>query len=182
MINKNNLIWLDLEMTGLNPKIHRILEISTIITNQNLDILSIGPCIPIQQNTKTLTLMNTWNQIIHEKSNLLNRIKHSNYNEIQAERETLNFIKEWAPNQKSPMCGNTISQDRRFLVKYMPKLESYFHYRHIDVSSIKELVKKWNPKILKNLKKNSQHVALFDIYSSINELKFYKKFFIKNNT
>ncbi|WP_343182515.1 oligoribonuclease [Buchnera aphidicola] len=179
MINKNNLIWIDLEMTGLNPNIHKIIEIATVITTQQLNILSVGPSIPIYQNKKIIGLMNNWNKTIHKKNNLLNKIKNSQYQEIDAENETLNFIKQWVPYQCSPMCGNTISQDRRFLVKYMPRLASYFHYRHIDVSTLSELAKRWNPKILKLLKKNNKHTALFDIYDSINELKFYKKKFIK---
>ncbi|QCI26169.1 oligoribonuclease [Buchnera aphidicola] len=181
MINENHLIWIDLEMTGLNPEKHRILEISTIITNKNIDILAVGPCIPIMQNDKILVSMDQWNTITHKKNNLYYRVQNSNYHEIKAEKEVLNFIKQWVPKKQSPMCGNTISQDRRFLLKYMPKLESYFHYRHIDVSSIQELIKRWYPQIFQKHKKQNQHIALFDIYNAINELKFYKKFFIKKN-
>lgn len=181
MINDNNLIWIDLEMTGLNPEKHRIIEISTVITNSNIDILAVGPCIPIKQNNHTLSLMNTWNKKIHNKNNLINKIKNSQYDEQQAEQEVLNFIKQWVPHKKSPMCGNTISHDRRFLIKYMPNLESYFHYRHIDVSTIQELLKRWHPNIITKFKKQTKHIALFDIYNAIDELIFYKQFFIKNN-
>ncbi|CAL4043760.1 Oligoribonuclease [Buchnera aphidicola (Takecallis arundicolens)] len=181
MINNNNLIWIDLEMTGLNPEKHRIIEISTVITNSNIEILAVGPCIPIKQNNYTLSLMNTWNKKIHNKNNLIHKIKNSKCNEKQAEQEILNFIKQWVPNKKSPMCGNTVSQDRRFLIKYMPTLESYFHYRHIDVSTIQELLKRWHPNLMKKFKKHSKHMALFDIYNSIDELIFYKKVFIKKN-
>ncbi|WP_343128176.1 oligoribonuclease [Buchnera aphidicola (Takecallis taiwana)] len=181
MINDNNLIWIDLEMTGLNPDKHRIIEISTVITNANINIIAVGPCIPIHQHPKHLSLMNTWNRKTHTKTNLINKIQTSRYNEKKAEQEILNFIKQWVPNKKSPMCGNTISQDRRFLLKYMPKLESYFHYRHIDISTIKELLKRWYPNLIHTQKKTNQHIALFDIYNSIDELIFYKKFFIKNS-
>lgn len=179
MINKNNLIWIDLEMTGLNPEKHKIIEISVVITNQYLKILSIGPLIQIYQNKNILSIMNQWNKKIHKKNNLINKVKNSQFNENKAEIEILKFIQQWVPKKKSPMCGNTISQDRRFLFKYMSKLESYFHYRHIDVSSIKELIKRWNPEIIKKYTKKKTHTALFDIYNSINELKFYKNFFIQ---
>ncbi|XBC40741.1 MAG: oligoribonuclease [Buchnera aphidicola (Nurudea yanoniella)] len=174
-IKKNNLIWIDLEMTGLNPKIHKIIEISTLITNEELKILSIGPTIAIFQNHDHLKLMNNWNQKIHYNNGLVNRIHKSSYNEKLAEMKTISFLKKWVPKNTSPMCGNTISKDRQFLFKYMPTLEKYFHYRQIDVSTIKELAIRWNPKLYKKLKKKNNHQALKDLYESINELKYYRK-------
>ncbi|XBC40233.1 MAG: oligoribonuclease [Buchnera aphidicola (Nurudea ibofushi)] len=176
-INNSNLIWIDLEMTGLNPKAHKIIEIATLITNINLKIISIGPIIAINQKDSQLKLMNKWNTTTHTKNGLIERIKNSLYNEALAESETISFLKKWVPKNTSPMCGNTISTDRQFLFKYMPELEKYFHYRQIDVSTIKELVMRWNVKIFKNFKK--KHTALNDLYESVNELKHYRKNFLK---
>lgn len=178
-MNKNNLIWLDLEMTGLNPEIHRIIEISTLITDTNLNILSEGPVIAIHQKKSDILLMDEWNMKIHTKNGLINRVKSSQFNEYHAEIKTLNFFKKWIPRKLSPMCGNSIAQDRRFLFKYMPVLESYFHYRYIDVSTLKELVNRWNPSISKQFKKKNTHQALEDIRESIIELQFYKKHFLR---
>ncbi|ANZ22750.1 oligoribonuclease [Buchnera aphidicola (Diuraphis noxia)] len=177
-INKNNLIWIDLEMTGLHPKIHRIIEIATLITDVNLNIIAEGPVIAIHQKQKNMLLMNQWNIRTHRKSGLIQRVENSFYDEHQAEIETILFLKKWVPIKSSPMCGNSITQDRRFLFEYMPKLENYFHYRNIDVSTIKELFYRWNTKVHNCLKKNN-HTALEDVYESIMELKFYKKNFFK---
>ncbi|CAL4325931.1 Oligoribonuclease [Buchnera aphidicola (Protaphis terricola)] len=174
--NKKNLIWLDLEMTGLNSKIHRIIEISTLITDIQLNIISIGPTIAIHQKKKDILLMDKWNKLTHTKSGLIKRVKKSIYNELQAESKTIIFLKKWVPIKSSPICGNSIYQDRKFLNKYMPKLDNYFHYRCIDVSTIKELISRWNPNI-KKFKKKKNHTTLEDIYESIMELKFYKKNF-----
>lgn len=177
--NKNNLIWLDLEMTGLDPFKDRILEIATIITDKNLKILAEGPNIAIYQINSILSSMNDWNINIHNKNGLLNRVKTSSYNETRAEQETLKFLKKWSLKNTSPICGNSIYNDRFFLLQYMPKLFSYFHYRSIDVSSIKELFKLWNNNKNINFLKIKKHTAKHDIYESINELKFYRKnFFI----
>ncbi|XBC38169.1 MAG: oligoribonuclease [Buchnera aphidicola (Floraphis choui)] len=178
-MNKNNLIWIDLEMTGLNPNKHKIIEIATLITDINLKILSIGPIIAINQKYTQLKLMNQWNHNTHSKNGLINRIKNSSYNEKLAEIKTISFLKKWVPKNISPMCGNSISKDRQFLFKYMPNLEKYFHYRQIDVSTIKELIIRWNFKLYKNLKKSNNHQALNDLYESIRELKYYKKYFLK---
>ncbi|QCI23528.1 oligoribonuclease [Buchnera aphidicola] len=178
-ISKNNLIWIDLEMTGLNPNIHKIIEIVTLITNINLKILSIGPVIAINQTSTQLKLMNTWNHKTHCENGLINRIKNSLYTEKLAETETISFLKKWVPKNTSPMCGNTISKDRQFLFKYMPTLEKYFHYRQIDVSTIKELVIRWNPILYENLKKKHNHKALSDLYESVYELKYYRNNFLK---
>ncbi len=176
--NKNNLIWLDLEMTGLNPDINKIIEIATIITDSNLNILAEGPNLVIYQSDQCLNCMDKWNTIIHNGTGLINKVKNSCISEIKAENITLNFLKKWVPKKVSPICGNTIAQDRRFLFKYMPKLESYFNYRYIDVSTLKELIKRWLPNKL-NFQKKNKHNALLDIKESIYELVFYRKYFFK---
>lgn len=177
MLNKNNLIWIDLEMTGLNPKIDHILEIATIITDSNLKILAEGPEIIIKQNKQIIDSMNTWNVKTHTKNKLIKMVKNSNYDENYAEAKTIKFLSKWISPQISPICGNSIGNDRRFLYKYMPKLESYFHYRYLDVSSIRELVKRWKPEIIKYIKYNNKHRAKKDLKNSIKELKFYKNIF-----
>lgn len=177
--NKKNLIWIDLEMTGLNPKIHRIIEIATLITDTNLNIISEGPIIPIHQKKEDILIMDSWNTMIHTKNGLIKRVENSLYNEHQAESETILFLKKWVPIQASPICGNSVGQDRRFLFKYMPKLENYFHYRCIDVSTVKELAIRWNPKTYNKFKKKNNHRALEDIYESVMELDFYRKNFFK---
>lgn len=174
-INKNNLIWIDLEMTGLNPNKHKIIEVAVLITNKELDILSTQPTIAIFQNDTQLKLMNLWNQNIHFKNGLINRVQKSSYNEKLAEIKTISFLKKWVPKNTSPMCGNTVSKDRQFLFKYMPTLEKYFHYRQIDVSTIKELAIRWNPQLYKKFKKINNHQALSDLYESVKELKYYQK-------
>ncbi|VFP81278.1 Oligoribonuclease [Buchnera aphidicola (Cinara kochiana kochiana)] len=176
MKKKNErLIWIDLEMTGLNPKIHKIIEISTIITDKYLNIIKIGPNIVIFQNQKTLKIMNHKIYNIHKKNGLIKNVKISQENEHSAEEKTLLFLKKQINEKISPMCGNTISTDRSFLLHYMPKLESYFHYRNLDVSSINELVKRWTPNILNKIKKKNEHRAQTDLIESIQELIIYKK-------
>lgn len=176
---KNNLIWIDLEMTGLDPDIDQIIEIATVITDKNLKILCEGPSLAIAQNKLVLNSMNEWNKDIHKKNGLLKLVKKSDVNLKKAELLTINFIKQWVLEKKSPMCGNSISTDKIFLRKYMPQLLSYFHYRSIDVSTIKELIKMWDIKNCHYTKKISCHRALDDIYESIKELVFYKKLFFK---
>ncbi|WP_343152715.1 oligoribonuclease [Buchnera aphidicola] len=179
-INNSHLIWIDLEMTGLNPKKNKIIEIATLITDKNLKILSEGPVIPIYQPEKEISLMNNWNKRVHTDNGLIDRIKKSCFNEEKAEEETIKFLKQWVPKNTSPICGNSIGQDRRFLYEYMPKLEKFFHYRSIDVSTIKELAIRWKPTIFFNKKKiEKKHMALQDIYLSINELNYYRKNFIQ---
>ena len=178
-INSNNLIWIDLEMTGLNPAIDRIIEIATIVTDSNLNILAEGPVIAIHQSDDQLALMDDWNKNTHGKSGLIERVRQSTVNEQQAEQQTIEFLKQWVPANSSPICGNTIGQDRRFLFNYMPNLESYFHYRYLDVSTIKELAKRWKPEILKGITKQSTHQALDDIRDSIAELIYYRQHFFK---
>jgi oligoribonuclease len=177
MIKNNNLIWIDLEMTGLNPNLNRIIEIAVIITDKNLNILKEGPIIAIYQSKKELDNMDQWNKKIHKKTGLINRVIQSIFNEKKTEQYILNFLKLWVSPYTSPMCGNSICQDRRFMYNYMPNLEKYFHYRNIDVSTIKELVKRWKINKLIKFKKNNKHSAIKDIYQSLEELKFYRQNF-----
>jgi oligoribonuclease len=174
----DNLIWIDLEMTGLNPDTDYIIEIATVITNANLEILAEGPVIAIHVDDVILNNMDEWNTTQHGKSGLIDRVKSSQYTNKQAEKLTLEFLQEYVPANISPMCGNSICQDRRFLHRIMPDLEVYFHYRNLDVSSFKELVKRWasvKPQFLKN----SSHLALNDIKDSIEELQFYRDNYFK---
>jgi oligoribonuclease len=177
--DESNLIWLDLEMTGLEPETDKILEIGTVVTDGELNVLAEGPVIAIHQSDELLDNMDEWCTNQHGRSGLTARCKASTYTEEMAIKETLDFLKHWVPPGKSPMCGNSIGQDRRFLVKYMPELEAYFHYRNIDVSTIKELARRWKPELLGEIKKKSSHLALDDIQDSIMELKVYKEKFFK---
>jgi len=172
------LIWLDLEMTGLNPDTDRIIEIATIITDKDLNILAEGPVLAINQPDAVLAAMDDWNQKHHGESGLIERVKASNINDTEAERLTIAFLQQWVPENTSPLCGNSIGQDRRFLYRYMPKLEAYFHYRNIDVSTIKELAARWAPEIKSGFNKESKHQALDDIIESIEELRYYREHFI----
>ncbi len=172
----SHLIWIDLEMTGLDPRKDRILEIATIITDQELEIIAEGPSLAIHQELSVLQAMDEWNTDHHSESGLWDRVLKSDISSKEAETLTLEFIKDYVPIHTSPMCGNSICQDRRFLAKWMSKLEYYFHYRQIDVSSIKELIRRWNPAILDGFSKSNQHLALSDIRESIQELRYYRQF------
>jgi oligoribonuclease len=178
-VNENNLIWLDLEMTGLEPKTDVILEIASIITDGELNILAEGPVFAIHQTDDILENMNEWCIEQHGKSGLTQRCKDSTVSLEQAEQKTIEFIRQYVPNGVSPMCGNSIGQDRRFINAYMPNFEDYFHYRNIDVSTIKELVRRWQPDVLKQVKKTGAHLALDDIRESIAELKVYRQYVFK---
>lgn len=173
--HKSNLVWLDLEMTGLEPRTDKILEIATIVTDGNLNVLAEGPVIAIHQPDEILDGMDEWCTTQHGKSGLTERCRNSTKNELDAIKETLLFLEKWVPKGESPMCGNSIGQDRRFLNEYMPELEDFFHYRNIDVSTIKELARRWQPDVLKKVQKEGTHLALQDIRESIMELKVYKK-------
>lgn len=178
-LNPLNLIWIDLEMTGLDPNHDRIIEIATVVTDSDLNILAEGPSMAIHQAETLLEGMDEWNTTHHGNSGLTERVRKSTVNESQAEQATLDFLSKWVPQGASPMCGNSIGQDRRFLVRYMPELAAFFHYRNLDVSTLKELAKRWSPKLLEGVSKQSKHLALDDVYDSISELRFYRKHFIR---
>ncbi|WP_138146364.1 oligoribonuclease [Bathymodiolus heckerae thiotrophic gill symbiont] len=179
MNNKEtNLIWIDLEMTGLLPEKDVIIEIATIVTDKDLNILAEGPALVIHQNDEILTGMDEWNTEHHTASGLVKRVKDSNVSIQQAEQQTIEFLKKYITAGTSPMCGNTVCQDRRFLYNYMPKLEKFFHYRHIDVSTLKELAMRWKPEAKMIREGESAHLALADIRDSIDELKHYRRIFI----
>ncbi len=175
----NNLIWIDLEMTGLNTDTDRIIEIATIVTDSNLNILEEGPVLAIHQSNEMLHGMDDWNTRQHGHSGLVERVRTSMVNEIEAEQRTLEFLQKYVPRNKSPMCGNSICQDRRFLHRSMPDLEKYFHYRNLDVSTVKELARRWAPTLADGFNKNPAHLALEDIRDSIREMKYYREHFLK---
>lgn len=179
MQKADHLIWLDLEMTGLIVEENLILEIATIVTDSNLNIVAEGPVFAIKQAENILQSMDEWCTTQHSHSGLLDRVRASSASEAEAEAATLEFLAQYVPPGKSPLCGNTICQDRRFLYRYMPKLERYFHYRHLDVSTIKILAQRWAPNIAAGISKVSTHTALQDIRDSINELRYYRNFLFK---
>lgn len=177
--NENNLIWLDLEMTGLDPFTDHVLEIATLVTNSNLEVIAEGPVVAIHQPAEVLAGLDDWNRQHHGASGLLERVRASAVDEAGAESQTLAFLARHVPASASPLCGNSICQDRRFLARWMPRLEAYFHYRNLDVSTLKELCKRWKPELAKGVTKNGKHTALADIYESIEEMKYYREHFIR---
>lgn len=177
-INENNLVWLDLEMTGLNIQ-DRIIEIATIVTDNNLNILAEGPVFAIHQDLMIMNNMDEWNTKHHNQSGLVKRVLESKTDEKEAQTRTLEFLRKWVPENKSPICGNSVWQDRRFLVEYMPQLERFFHYRLLDVSTLKILAQRWYPGIKDGFKKDSTHRALQDIRDSIEELRYYRNALLK---
>lgn len=179
MNKKQNLIWIDLEMTGLNPATDKIIEIATVVTDAQLTIIAEGPMLAIKQPETMLTNMDTWNTRQHTQSGLLQRVRDSQISEQEAEEQTVEFLKQYVAKGQSPMCGNSICQDRRFLCNYMPTLADYFHYRNLDVSTLKELALRWRPKLMEGLTKQSKHLALDDIKDSIAELVYYREHFIR---
>jgi oligoribonuclease len=175
--DSNNLIWIDMEMTGLVPETDRIIEIALLVTDSQLNLIAEGPVLVVHQPDEVLGAMDSWNRSVHAKSGLVEKVKASRLDEATAEGQAIAFLRQHVPAGVAPMCGNTICQDRRFLARWMPKLESYFLYRNLDVSTLKELVKRWKPEMIKEMMKLKQgkHEALADIYESIEELKFYRK-------
>lgn len=179
MPQQDNLIWIDLEMTGLDTQNDVIIEIATIVTDANLNVLAEGPELAIYQPDEVLGQMDEWNTNQHSRSGLVDRVRESRLSARMAELQTIEFLREWIGPKASPMCGNSICQDRRFLARLMPELEAYFHYRNLDVSSIKEIARRWRPEVLAGVKKGGSHLAMDDIKDSINELKHYREVFFK---
>lgn len=174
-----NLVWLDCEMTGLDPEVERLLEIAVVVTGPHLEPRIEGPVLVIHQSSALLDKMDAWNKGTHGRSGLIDKVKASTVTEAEAERQLLDFMGKYVPRHGTPMCGNTIGQDRRFLVKYMPKLEAYFHYRNLDVSTLKELAKRWRPEVYDSFKKQQKHTALADVYESIDEMAHYREKFLR---
>lgn len=178
MQNAKNLAWLDMEMTGLNPDTDRIIEVAMIITDSDLNILAQSEVLVIHQPDSIIDHMDKWNTTTHTRTGLVDKVKASTLTETEAEEKLLAFISEWIPEKASPMCGNSIHQDRRFMVRHMPRLEAYFHYRNLDVSTLKELARRWNPAIIKGISKKGAHQALDDIKESIEEMAYYREHFL----
>ena len=178
-LNENHLVWLDMEMTGLDPEKERIIEVAVVVTDAQLEVVAEGPVLVVHQSDELLDGMDNWNKATHGRSGLIDKVKASSLAEARAEDILLEFLGQYVPAGKSPLCGNTIGQDRRFMVRYMPRLEAFFHYRNLDVSTLKELCRRWKPEIYKGFEKKSRHEALADIYESIDELKYYREHFLR---
>lgn len=177
--NELNLVWVDMEMTGLDPDNDRIIEVAVVVTDSELNVLAEGPVFAIHQPDEVLNKMDAWNKGTHGRSGLIDRVKASTVSEADAESALIAFLRHFVPSGKSPMCGNTICQDRRFMARGMPKLEAFFHYRNLDVSTLKELCKRWKPEIATGFKKHQKHTALADILESVEELRYYREHFIQ---
>ncbi|MBW8329872.1 MAG: oligoribonuclease [Thiobacillus sp.] len=177
-LNPTHLLWLDMEMTGLSPDTDRIIELAIVVTDADLNTVAEGPVLVVHQPDEVMNAMDSWNKGTHGKSGLIDRVKASRLNEAEAEAQMLEFVKQHVPARTSPMCGNSICQDRRFMARCMPQLEAFFHYRNLDVSTLKELAKRWRPGLSEEFKKSNKHEALADIYESIDELKYYREHFI----
>ncbi len=177
--NEFNLVWIDMEMTGLDPDKDRVIEVAAIVTDAHLNVLAEGPVFVIHQADEVLDGMDSWNKGTHGRSGLIERVKASTVSESQAEAEMIEFLRRYVPPGKSPMCGNSICQDRRFMARHMPALEAFFHYRNVDVSTLKELCRRWKPELIAGFKKHQLHTALADIRESVEELKYYREHFIK---
>jgi oligoribonuclease len=179
MQNPDNLVWVDMEMTGLEPDTDVVIEIATIVTDSDLNTLAEGPVIALHQSDERLAAMDEWNTTHHNRSGLVARVKSSEQNEQSASEQTIAFLENWVPAGASPMCGNTICQDRRFMARHMPRLEAYFHYRNLDVSTLKILMKSWRPDLEAGIKKTATHLALDDIRESIEEMRYYREHFLR---
>jgi len=177
--NPNHLVWIDMEMTGLIPDTDRVIEVALVITDGNLETIVEAPVLVVHQPDSVLDGMDAWNKSTHGKSGLIEKVKASVLDEAEVEAQMIEFLKEYVPAKTSPMCGNSICQDRRFLARWMPKLEDYFHYRNLDVSTVKELAKRWKPEVAKGIKKHNKHEALADIYESIAEMRHYRENFFR---
>jgi oligoribonuclease len=177
--DQNHLIWLDMEMTGLEPDRDRIIEIAAVITDAQLNVVAEAPVIAVHQPDEVLDAMDEWNRNTHGKSGLIERVRASTVDEAAAEQQMLAFLQEWVPARTSPMCGNSVCQDRRFMARYMPELEAWFHYRNLDVSTLKELARRWRPEVYKGVQKKGLHEALADIHESIAELRHYRDNFLR---
>jgi oligoribonuclease len=175
----NSLIWIDMEMSGLNPEVDKILEIAVVVTDSELNTVAEAPVLVVHQADALLNAMDDWNKSVHAKSGLIQRVRASALSEAGAEERMIGFLEQYVPSAMSPMCGNSVHQDRRFLVRHTPRLEAYFHYRNLDVSTLKELARRWKPEIMAGLTKHGKHEALADIYESIEELKYYRGHFLK---
>jgi oligoribonuclease len=179
-LNPTHLLWLDMEMTGLSPDTDRIIELAIVVTDADLNTVAEGPVLVVHQPDEVMNAMDNWNKGTHGKSGLIDRVKASQLDETEAEAQMLAFVKQHVPPRTSPMCGNSICQDRRFMARYMPQLEAFFHYRNLDVSTLKELAKRWQPGLSEAFIKANKHEALADIYESIDELKYYREHFIRS--
>lgn len=177
--DNNNLIWIDMEMSGLFPDKDRVLEVALVMTDSDLNVLAESPALVVHQDDAVLDGMDDWNKSTHARTGLIDKVRASTLSEADVETQMIEFLMPWVGKGKSPMCGNSICQDRRFLARYLPALEGYFHYRNLDVSTFKELVKRWKPEIASGVVKDGKHTALSDIYESIAELKYYREHFIK---
>jgi oligoribonuclease len=175
----NNLIWVDIEMSGLDPEAERVLEVAVVVTDTNLNTVAEGPVLVVHQNDAVLDAMDAWNKNTHSKSGLIERVKASTLTEADVENRLVEFLRQHVPAGVSPLCGNSVHQDRRFMVKYLRAFEAYFHYRNLDVSTLKELMRRWKPDLAAGMTKHGRHEALADIYESIEELKYYREHFLK---
>jgi oligoribonuclease len=177
--DENNLVWVDMEMSGLNPDSDRVLEIAVVVTDSLLEVLAEGPVLVVHQSDRVLAGMDAWNTATHGRSGLTERVRASALDEREAQRQVIDFLRRLVPPGKSPMCGNSICQDRRFMARWLPQLEAYFHYRNMDVSTLKELARRWKPDVYRSFDKKSRHEALADIYESIDEMRHYRQHFIQ---
>jgi len=177
--DENNLVWVDMEMSGLNPDTDRVLEIAVVVTDAQLEVLAEGPVLVVHQSDRVLAGMDSWNTATHGRSGLTERVRASRLGEGHAQQQMIDFLQALVPARKSPMCGNSICQDRRFMARWLPQLEAYFHYRNLDVSTLKELARRWKPDVYRSFEKKSRHEALADIYESIDEMRHYRQYFIQ---